>query len=104
MVFRNYVIRYTIDFILSDNNNICNIFEPFFNFLLLTNEKLELKKQSLVQKYKSGLSENMTYHETLQLKTIYPSIFQKYIVMPPLELLNSINVEKCADNFCKHVF
>jgi len=89
MVFRNYVIRYTIDFILSDNNNICNIFEPFFNFLLLTNEKLELKEQSLVQKYKSDLSENVC-HEMLHLKNIYSSTFQEIIVMPLFELLNSI--------------
>ncbi|XP_025192704.1 uncharacterized protein LOC112592770 [Melanaphis sacchari] len=109
MVFRNDVIYYTIDFILSDLEhrfqavkNICNIFEPLLNFLSLTNEELELKTKSLVQKYKYDLSENMC-QEMLHLKTIYSSTFQKSHVMPPLELLNSIyakNVQTIFVNVC----
>ncbi|KAL4127224.1 hypothetical protein QTP88_011414 [Uroleucon formosanum] len=82
--------------------NICNIFEPLLNFLSLTNEELELKTKSLVQKYKYDLSENMC-QEMLHLKTIYSSTFQKSHVMPPLELLNSIyakNVQTIFVNVC----
>lgn len=72
------------------------------NFLSLTNEELELKTKSLVQKYKSDLSENMC-QEMLHLKTIYSSTFQKSNVMPPLELLNSIygkNLQTIFVNVC----
>jgi len=46
---------------------------------------MELKTKSLVQKYKSDLSEN-TCQKMLHLKTIYSSTFQKSNVMPPLEI------------------
>lgn len=41
--------------------NICKIFETLLIFFSLTNEDLELKKKSLVLKYKSNLFENMSH-------------------------------------------
>jgi len=105
--FKTAVVFPVLDFIILDlksrfaaAESICETFSPVLNFTDMDNDQLRVKVKSLVDQFKTDLSEDLL-EEILHMKNIHATVFESE--KNPLRLLNSIyskNVQSIFSNFC----